>query len=236
MPETKLDGILVPYTVRRSEEASRPRIDHELGNFTVVIPKNQDISHEELLERKKSWVLDKRKEFLRFKRKIPERKFEEGEQFSILGNEKRIKVEKRRSNELAEDIILAEHLVDRTSIKDQLEKLLRDEARRIIEKKIEEYEDQIDEDYQKIYIRDQKTKWGSCSSNGNLNFNWRLILAPEHVLEYVVVHELVHLEERNHNENFWKRVGELFPDYRESNLWLGRNSAELVFEREKIVS
>lgn len=236
MPETKLDGILIPYTVRRSEEASRPRIDHELGNFTVVIPKNQDIGHEELLERKKSWVLDKRKEFLRFKRKIPERKFEEGEQFPILGNEKRIKVEKRRSNELAEDIILAEHLVDRTSIKDQLEKLLRDEARRTIEKKIEEYEDQIDEGYQKIYIRDQKTKWGSCSSNGNLNFNWRLILAPEHVLEYVVVHELVHLEERNHNESFWKRVGELFPDYRESNLWLGRNSAELVFEREKIVS
>lgn len=78
--------------------------------------------------------------------------------------------------------------MNRTSLKDQLEKVLRDEARQIIESKIQLYSDQVDKDYEKVFIRDQETRWGSCSSKGNLNFNWRLILGPEHVLEYVVVH------------------------------------------------
>lgn len=232
--ETKIEGLKISYEVRESKEASKPRIDHKLGDFTVVIPENQSYEPEDLLYRKKSWILKKRKEFLRFKRKIPERNIEEGGKISVLDEEKEIHVEKRKSNEVSDKVYLAEHLVERTSLRDQLEKALRDKARELIEEKVEEYSEEIAESYDKIFIRDQKTRWGSCSSKGNLNFNWRLILGPEHVLNYVVVHELVHLEEKNHNEKFWSRVREIYPEYKRSNKWLAEESSNLVFDESLV--
>lgn len=71
-----------------------------------------------------------------------------------------------------------------------------------------------------ISIREQKTRWGSCSSKGNLNFNWRLILAPEEVLDYVVVHELAHRREMNHSKAFYAIVESVLPDYKQPKKWL----------------
>ena len=74
--------------------------------------------------------------------------------------------------------------------------------------------------YGRITIRDQKTRWGSCSSGGNLNFNWRLLLMPERVMDYVIVHELAHRREMNHSAAFWQIVETYLPDYRERRQWL----------------
>ena len=70
-------------------------------------------------------------------------------------------------------------------------------------------------DYGRITIREQKTRWGSCSSKGNLNFNWKLVLLAPELLDYVVVHELAHRREMNHSKNFWKIVEAELSDYRE---------------------
>lgn len=75
----------------------------------------------------------------------------------------------------------------------------------------------------RIVIRSQKTRWGSCSSKGNLNFNWRLLMAPETVLDYVVVHELCHLVYLNHSRQFWQILECILPDYRERKSWLKSN-------------
>ena len=82
-------------------------------------------------------------------------------------------------------------------------------------------------DYGRITIREQKTRWGSCSSKGNLNFNWKLILAPPEVLDYVVVHELCHLKEMNHSKAFWDEVGKVMPEYETYKLWLKENGWKL---------
>ena len=84
--------------------------------------------------------------------------------------------------------------------------------------------------YGRITIRDQRTRWGSCSIKGNLNYNWRLILAPYEVLDYVVVHELAHLKEMNHSERFWRIVEEAMTDYQRRRSWLKING-ELLMEQ-----
>ncbi len=85
--------------------------------------------------------------------------------------------------------------------------------------------------YTRITVRDQRSRWGSCSSKGVLSFNWRLVLAPHDVLDYVVVHEVCHLVEHNHGDCFWQLVERRRPRYRESRQWLDEHGWELLAYR-----
>lgn len=89
-----------------------------------------------------------------------------------------------------------------------------------IDKIATEKASQINANFSKISIRDTKTRWGSCSSSGNLSFSWRLIFAPFDVLEYVICHEVSHLKEMNHSDNFWNLVKQICPDYKLHKKWL----------------
>lgn len=95
-----------------------------------------------------------------------------------------------------------------------IETWLRKEAKDIFAERVREYQDIIGVYPQKIYIKDQKTRWGSCSEKGNLNFNFRLVMMPIELIDYVVVHELCHLIHMNHSKEFWELVGEILPDYK----------------------
>lgn len=108
-----------------------------------------------------------------------------------------------------------------------LEKRYRDAAKEYIPKRVEYYHAFTGGQYTKISIRDQKTRWGSCSSNGTLSFSFRLMLAPPRVLDYVVVHELCHLTHMNHSKEFWNMVEIILPDYKEHRKWLKENGHTL---------
>jgi predicted metal-dependent hydrolase len=82
--------------------------------------------------------------------------------------------------------------------------------------------------FERIEIRDQRSRWGSCSTRGTLSFNWRLVLAPLEVLDYVVVHELCHLREQNHSRRFWKLVESRRPGWRAQRDWLNEHGPELL--------
>jgi predicted metal-dependent hydrolase len=84
--------------------------------------------------------------------------------------------------------------------------------------------------YQRIRISSARTRWGSCSSRGTLSFTYRLVMAPPKVVDYVVVHELVHTRIRNHSKVFWRTVGEIMPGYQERVNWLRKNGPSLAWE------
>ena len=88
--------------------------------------------------------------------------------------------------------------------------------------------------YTRITLRDQRSRWGSCSASGALSFNWRLVLAPHDVLDYVVVHEVCHLLELNHGDAFWKLVERRRPGYRESKTWLDAHGWEILAYRPPV--
>lgn len=108
-----------------------------------------------------------------------------------------------------------------------LEKRYRQAAKEYFPARAAYYAGLLGVTYATITIRDQKTRWGSCSAKGNLNFNWRLMLAPPRVLDYVVVHELCHRIEMNHSKAFWNTVEMILPDYKEQKKWLRDNGSTL---------
>lgn len=110
------------------------------------------------------------------------------------------------------------------------EKELRERAKSVLAQRTAYFARQIGVTYGRITVRDQKTRWGSCSQTGNLNFNFRLILAPLEVLDYVVVHELCHRRQMNHSTQFWQEVAQVLPDYRKRKAWLTENGWRLMGE------
>jgi predicted metal-dependent hydrolase len=105
---------------------------------------------------------------------------------------------------------------------------LKKRASVVIPERVQYFAPLVGVDYGRITIRSQKTRWGSCSSSGNLNFNCLLLLAPPEVLDYVVVHELCHRKEMNHSPRFWAEVGRVLPDYKKRNKWLKENGSRLM--------
>ncbi len=112
-------------------------------------------------------------------------------------------------------------------IRGELKKFYIKEARKLLPKMVDDlgYAQRIN----RIAIRGQKTRWGSCSSDRNLNFNWRLMMAPVTAVQYVVAHELAHLEHMDHSTRFWKAVEKMSPDYNWHRAWLKKNGKLLKF-------
>ena len=108
-------------------------------------------------------------------------------------------------------------------------KALADQALETIPTRVEYFARIIGVTYGNITIRNQKTRWGSCSSKGNLNFNCLLMLAPPEVLDYVVVHELCHRKQMNHSKAFWTEVENVFPDYKKSIKWLKEEGSQIMY-------
>ncbi len=133
-------------------------------------------------------------------------------------------VEKRQAIiEKQKDSLYGEMRLDENEIK-----RLTNLAKETIPPRVELFAKSMGVDYGRITIRHQKTRWGSCSGKGNLNFNCLLMLTPPEVQEYVIVHELCHRKEMNHSRRFWAEVEDVLPDYRVQEQWLKTNGGALI--------
>ena len=118
----------------------------------------------------------------------------------------------------------------KTMITEEMRKDGVKKALKFIPERVEYYAELMGVSYGRITIREQKTRWGSCSCKGNLNFNWKLMLMPPEILDYVVVHELAHRKEMNHSRDFWDMVAGVMPEYKEYRKWLRDHGHELTPE------
>ena len=136
-------------------------------------------------------------------------------------------IEKIREQEANKKEIQGESVESEYLTNEEIKKLA-DKALQHIPKRVSYFAKQIGVTYGKITIRNQKTRWGSCSSKGNLNFNCLLMLTPPEVIDYVIVHELCHRKEMNHSGTFWAEVEKVIPDYKEQVKWLKENGGQII--------
>ena len=109
----------------------------------------------------------------------------------------------------------------------RLQAFIKAEARNTLFPAVEKYAAKLDRPFNRITLRDTRSRWGSCSAEGNLMFSWRLVMAPPIVLDYVAAHEVAHLAEMNHSASFWNVVQSLMPDYQNHRNWLKEHGAKL---------
>ena len=109
----------------------------------------------------------------------------------------------------------------------RLRDFLKKEARRALDHAVQHYTEALGIPARRIALKDTKSRWGSCSADGRLNFSWRLILAPPEILDYLAAHEVAHLKELNHSPRYWALVASLYPEYRSAESWLKRHGMNL---------
>lgn len=218
--------------VNRTKRTKSATIKVEEGNVFVVVPR--DLEQEritKLLKDKNRWI----KEKIALHREAQpksEKQFVSGEGFSYLGRNYRLKVNKGYYQPIKLingrfSITLMAGSGNGGLIRDSLLSWFKQHAELKLKEKAKRYAKMIGVEYSSIGIKTYKSRWGSCSPEGDINFNWKIIMAPNRIVDYVVVHELCHLIHHDHSPKFWREVERTIPNYAECKEWLKQNGAAL---------
>jgi predicted metal-dependent hydrolase len=223
------------FDIIRTNRKKSVSIEVNDGIVKVRVPKNlSEKKIQIIINDRLPWIEKKIDEQAQQMIDMPKR-YVNGELFSYLGNEYQLQViadsyEHIVLNEKYLQVMLPmiSHTDDISKhVHSLLTKWYEQQALSILTKKTEKFGDMINKRPASIKIRDYKSRWGSCSSKDVITYNWRIIIGPEHVVDYVVVHELSHLLEHNHSKSFWKCVEQIFPDFKNSRKWLKMNGQKL---------
>ncbi|MDQ3098924.1 MAG: M48 family metallopeptidase [bacterium] len=230
----QVDDEEVPYRIERSSRSTRMRIVAEtIVGIRLLLPQRTPIRDgEKFIESNSVWVYKEWQRIAKAREKQSHlfEPFLEKNTIVYLGKKYQLVIDVGKRvlpPVVVEDGVIVVQCVKADLAEKILERWYRQQAKAVITGSLEYYRAKMDLDYNDLTIKDQKTRWGSCSSQGNLNFSWRLILAPKDVLDYVVVHELAHLVEMNHSDRFWDVVTTYFPDFKKQVKWLRENGVGL---------
>jgi predicted metal-dependent hydrolase len=205
----------------------------QAGKVSVVVPQSlPDGRIEELVTKKARWIREKLK-LHRESLAVKPKEYVSGEGFTYLGRNYRLKVENGKPKSvILKNARLVVTLPDGSKspekVKNALVQWYRTHAEEKLGEKVNRYAKIVGVTPSSLGIKTFKSRWGSCSHAGHVLFNWKIIIAPHRIVDYVVVHELCHLIEHNHSPRFWKCVERVFPDYRECKGWLKENGRTLT--------
>jgi predicted metal-dependent hydrolase len=190
-----------------------------------------------ILQRHRRWITKRLREFEKLRQVLEIRHkelFDYGSKLMLLGETFFVyyrKTDKKRISVLLEDgrlYVESENKLQPEPLKQVVEKYLKSLAKEVFIEKCDFYAEKYGFKYKKLFVKSQKSKWGSCSSERNLNFNWKLLLAPEEILDYVVIHEVCHLKQLNHSSKFWDLVDIECPNHKEIRAWLRENGGTIL--------
>lgn len=236
MPDIIIRDQRITYTIRESTRSRslRLKIDHK--GLEVIVPAGISVPNlEDILHSRSDWIL---KYYRQPEPPAPKTLLSAGMKIEYLGSKRTLQIDQKRHGnsttviltDSALQIRLRPGLMEEHRQHEVFAVLLewyKQQAKRYISSRTAELARKHGFKYNRITIRGQKTRWGSCSSNRNLNFNWRLMQAPPEAVDYIIIHELCHLKEMNHSAAFWELVARYCPQYKKWRRWFKINGGSL---------
>ncbi len=222
-------NLMIPIDrIQRSRRRSIAlRIERD-GSLTVCAPlQATELEIRQVVEKHAAWI-HKTRDKLRERNLITrEKTYADGELFWYLGQQYPLQLVEGAKTPLE----LTNHFrLDRRALVNPqgvFKNWYRQQARALLTARVEKYAAQYGFQYKNLRITSARTRWGSCTSRGTLSFPWRLVMAPLVVIDYVVIHELVHTRLPHHGPLFWQQVAAIVPDYKEKRKWLEENSLSM---------
>ena len=227
-----MEGFDFSVEVSRTSRKKSASIELTGRGVTVTVPESlSDKRIRDLVTKRSAWIKSKLQE----QSKQPgyrAREYVSGESFPYLGKNYRLKIRKddQPSVKLKHgylNVTLAEG-ASQEAIKNLVEAWYASHALNQLRGKTARLAREIGVSPGKIKVRTYKRRWGSCSSEGDISYNWRIILAPHRIVDYVVIHELCHLRRHDHSKKFWRLVKHYAPDYEHRRAWLKQHAVTLV--------
>lgn len=218
MAEIKIEKII------RSDRKTIALVVTPEANLIVRAPRHVSLnSIEQFVEEQSRWIRRKQEMVRKKQRSAVPKRFVTGEEFSYLGtNYPLVIVDNGTSPLVFDGTFRLSHLHVNRAL-EIFTSWYREAARMVISERVDHCAAQAGLQYKSIKINGARTRWGSCSAKGNLNFSWRLVMTPLKIIDYVVAHELAHLWEKNHSKKFWQEVQRMDPDYQQDRRWLKEN-------------
>ncbi len=216
----------------RSHRTTIALIVRRDGKLIVRAPyRTPDAQILRFIEEKASWIREKQAEAQERLAQAVSKEFVSGTSFLYLGVSYPLAIISRERPYLALEngrFLLSQETLPRA--KDVFTAWYKQQARQVCEERAQVYAARYHLTYVRVKITSARTRWGSCSSRGTLSFTWRLVMAPLQVIDYVVIHELAHLVEKNHSNRFWEKVRSMMGDYKQYIDWLKTNGQQLSLE------
>lgn len=194
----------------------------------------------EVVRSKSNWIIEKLSHFEVMKSEMPQRKFTDGEIFFVLGKEYPLKIvtslETTSSVDISDNnlvVSLPKNFYDNASetraqlIRNLLINWYKKFTLEVVTQRINFFSEKLQVTPLKVIIKDLKTIWGSCTGKNVININWKIIMAPMNIVDYLVVHELSHIKIKNHSKQFWNLAQSILPNYKECSKWLKDNGHKL---------
>lgn len=228
-------GQTIGFEIRYKNRTSMSIHIDSNGYVEVHVPKGMSDERVILaLEGKWDWIQQKLKEMKDRTHGPTVKTYEHGESFLYLGKEYPIQI--TQDTEIQQDYAVFEeeklHIFvkqhEDEKIKQALKRFYYQQCKMLVERSIKSYQNNFKVKPRSIKITDNKTNWGTCDSKLQLTFNWKLAMAPQKVIDYVVVHEMCHMVHLNHDRSFWRLVGKIIPDYEQQENWLALSSWKMT--------